>query len=245
MGIWRLAQCEGAIRAQMDRHWVKRPHSAISSARSLWDSSLDSNLDDARVADSVLLKARGPSADLTKYPAIKAALSALKVSGTQGEPIDPWALNERACALKSVYEDIIGGGLYGILGTGAYSDEVKASTIWLIGEYRIFEDRLLFSMHVYDAKGLTDSYPGRLQVTGDERGYLGFAAMLKAAPLPTGLIIDAISMPAIPQSARERIARALMVVDPEGAKKELADQIIGSRSEKSKAVLRSLEPIIH
>jgi hypothetical protein len=240
MGELRLAQCADIIALQKEKGWRPRPVATFGRA-ALWQHSVGYNLSSTRLASGVALRPRGPAARLAAYPALKGAVDALGAPDTSTHDI-----RLHTGAVWQWYLTVVSDALSSILSTDAYSSDVKVAAIWLTGEYRLRGEALLGLMDIRDEKRVIERYPARLTVTGlgPDAEYPAAVALLKAGAPSADSAISYIVLRDMSQSARERVARLLMLTDPEGARKALAEKTETYTSEKDQAVLRSLGDII-
>jgi hypothetical protein len=165
-----------------------------------------------------MLKRSGEKADLSKYPVLKKAFTDL--CSYDNETFLGGA------TVLSLWYDCICRGLEDMLtfnDTHLYADDVKVSAIFLAGEYRIRNAGPLDkNIDVRDEKGQTAGYPSSLTVNTTDSEYPAAVAMVKCGRrMKFEALAGKMAEADCSQAGRERIARAMMTIDPVAAKEEL------------------------
>jgi hypothetical protein len=243
MGQLRLAQCSDVIAAQQGKDWEPRNlHYVVGGRLPFWMEPLETSFMQAQPPKGVSLNPRGAAADLSGYHLLKAALDGLASSTAK-----PEAGARSGGIINRWYTSIVSPGLGRIMSSSVFPNDTKMAAIWLMGEYRVQKDAMLTYLDIRDDANATKGYPARLAVTGlgSDEEYPAAVALMKAGPLSPRKIIEAVTVRDISQPARERAARLLMLTDPAGARKTLAEKTVAYTAEKDQAVLRSLADIIH
>jgi hypothetical protein len=226
MGRWGLVQCADVLEAEKDwtggRRWPTTPDRFSPyqrfSLEGMGDLGARGALQRLRTGTGIKATSSGVKADLSDYPVLKKAFADLR-------SYDNETFLGGATAL-SLWYDCVCRSLENMLtfnDTHLYADDVKVSAIYLAGEYRILGSGALDeNIDVRDDKGQTAGYPSALTVDTADAEYPAAVAMVKCGrrmdfeQLITEIIDEKCS-----QAGRERIARAMMTIDPVAAKTEL------------------------
>ena len=224
MGVWGLLQCRDVLEAERNwRYAGERPdgtvplptHRIISSGK--FGATAKTALGAARFGGGVTLAPSRAKADLSAYPALSKALTGLRSREN--------ALFEQSETEMYWWYTTVSDGLEDILTLyrgHLYSDDVKMTAAFVAGEYRIWT-RLGLSENIYlhDEKGLTTGYPSFTIADTPDSAYPCVAALVKCggrADFET--FVHKMGDASCSQESRERIARALKVIDPEFARKK-------------------------
>jgi hypothetical protein len=100
---------------------------------------------------------------------------------------------------------------------------VKVSAIFLAVEYRILRNDALYeNIDLRDDKGQAAGYPSSLTVSTVDSEYPAAVAMVKCGRrMDFQQLVGEMAKEKYSQAGRERIARAMMTIDPVAAKTEL------------------------
>ena len=223
IGEWALVQCQDVLQAE--KAWGyggEMPTDVggailVGSMRDKLGIPARRSLGRTRLSVGATLQSAREKADLSVCPALKNALLNLRskdnaVFQDAEDKIYWWYRNVRE-------------GLESILladGSRLYSDDVRISAAFLAGEYRIPNERaLLKNIDLKDEKLLTAKYPSSVSVDATDASYPAAVAIVKCGHrLSMEELVRKMGDKACSDGGRERIAHAMMAIDPKVAKEE-------------------------
>jgi hypothetical protein len=224
MGKWKLAQCREI--ADADRQWsydamhqgtpvVDRPSFTIAGDDPMPGARALRLLD---IGPGLILKASVPKADLSMHRALSEALAGLRSS-------DPKTFQKAKSDLAFYYRAVQDSlsWMLTMSNTHLYSDEVKISALFLAGEYRIQDAKpLLENVGVRDEKGIARGYTSILETSQIDPTYPAVVALVKCRVHPKQIehFVYKMGDPRCPDGARQELAKALILIDPEKGKAE-------------------------
>ena|GEM_PF-3303937 len=259
MGTLRLPGCGAIVDAEKD--WNSAPNLWIGESKRmklltgtgklgfLYGNLAVPARKSVDCPESVRLVEGSFSVDLEKYPVISSALTALKSQ-------DP---EERFEGMKTIYtwHRIVTHGMSNVFDSmfdDVYSDEVRMTAAYVLGEFRGTSDHLLLRhIDLKDEKGLLAGYPRTLEVDIPDTDYPCAVAVVKISgwegPLNCiNACTNGIIGKEMQQESRDRIARVMMAISPERARQEYRKQLdsfgsSGKGSDRSEDHLRRLKSV--
>jgi hypothetical protein len=247
LGLW---QCKDILEAEKDWHWDTNPPPRTTSPgrryyREKGPTPGGTALFLAALGDNVTVKGGRQSADLSSYRFLGKALDDLRVD-------NPDTLREAEDALLEWYR-VVGDGLVNIIESGeqpAHAPGVRATAIWLLGEYRVPRSQLALEIEARDEDGVTSAYPAVLEVADIEPSHYVAHALVKCGrKVKASTYVHKLPSATLTGSGRELLAQALSLIDAEAAAKaydecvSLVETSSGDRA-GDLARLRSVEGII-
>jgi hypothetical protein len=222
MKVWRLAQCNATLDAEVNwRAPLVWPNgTAIQSFEGLhrraklgWTpgSGHTGFRWQTRVKEGRM------AGDLYSAPVLRKALADIRSRDTgtfsEGEDGVYWwyeAVSESLAAALSLGD------------THLYREDVKATLLFLAGEYRIHQREALLNNvgFLWDLPEI-ETYPSTLTVEGIDKRYAAIVAIVKCGPrFALDSMVYKLGDRTCPDGARQELAKALLLIDPEKGKAE-------------------------
>jgi len=260
MGELGLMQCKDLLEREKD--WIWKPPPGVyafgdgSRLSALWGHTSQMALHRASFASNVTLLETRKRTSLEKYPNLAEAIAQLRsTDDSHIQEAEDWALR---------WYDVVCRGMKSVLDPSreaVYSNEVKATAAYILGEYRAPSGyKLVLNIDLKDEKGVCGEYAQTLIAQAPEPQYPCAVAMVKLGYRAD--ISSALSRIAaksyLSQQTRDRIARVLVAIDKDETRKLYDAQIAGFESipenqgtpeerqqwQSHLQLLRTIEPII-
>lgn len=232
IGELGLVQCRDVLSAQKD--WVPDYRDLTGTSLYITGRFVRGQLDfllgdvahraEGRLAAGANVTAR-PAVipiDIAKYPVLASALNDLRLDN-----LDTRLSGQDV--VKKWYDTVVDGllSILSSLHAKTYPQEVRITAVYLLGEFRPWaETDLLRAIGLEDRNGVCAAYPSSLQVTTTDTSYPCVVALLKCdrrVSISSG--INALANKSLSLAARERIARTMMAIDPNEAKREYDNDV--------------------
>lgn len=267
MGRMKLAQCADVLERERAWRWdwdadpeMERPRSIRVRTLRLLNlqrpNIFERTYQAARCKDNMTLVADRPKGSLAAYPALARSLSGLR---------------ERNWKTRFDYEDavvrwyeVVSRSMDSVLkpprpgSPDVYSNEVKATAAYVLGEYRIPRPfARIKNIDLRDEKGVCDRYAQTLTVAVGEPDRPCVVSLVKSGFLGTihSCLDEIAGHGELAQETRDRLARVILEIDPAKAREVLEAKVTEmegdaplaiTREERLKRAqrLRSVEPIL-
>ncbi|HUT28543.1 MAG TPA: hypothetical protein VMX13_02035 [Sedimentisphaerales bacterium] len=257
MGELGLMQCKDLLDREKD--WIWKPPPGVyafgsgSRLNALWGQTAKMALHRVSLAGNVTLVETRQRTLLEKYPNVAQAIAQLRST-------DDSLVQEAEDSVLRWY-DVVCRSMYSVLKPSreaVYSNEVKATAAYLLGEYRAwYGQMLLWNIDLKDQNDVCGQYAQTLIAQAPEPQYPCAVAMVKLGyRAGIGGALSRIQTKSyLSQQTRDRIARVLVAIDKDMTEKLYNSEIAGLENaaqwnapEQDRLsrlqLLRTIEPII-